>query len=164
MIDRAQAGAGRKGVAALRAAIEAWTPEIAPGSPAEMRLLRKLAEAGREPPERHIEIFDLDGGFVGRIDLGWRRLLAGFEYDSDRHHNPRHWHRDESRQVRYREAGWNVRRVGKHDLMPSVTWLDETLARFLRWPAASRAVAGRQARAAAADAGSTPARAACLAW
>jgi hypothetical protein len=128
-IDRVQAGPGRRGVAALRAAIEAWTPGVTPGSPAEMRLLRKITEAGLEPPERQIEIFDATGRSIGRIDVGWRRLLAGFEYDSDRHHNPRHWERDEMRQVHYGHAGWDVRRVGKYDLLPSVDWLDH----HLRW-------------------------------
>jgi hypothetical protein len=123
-IDRAQDGRGRKGVAALRAAIEVWSPGIVPGSPAEVRLLRRIVEAGLEHPERQVEINDTAGDFIGRIDLGWRRLRAGFEYDSDRHHNPRDWGRDESRQVRYRHAGWEVRRVGKHDLLPSSTWLD----------------------------------------
>ncbi len=99
-IDRAQHGHGKKGVAALRRAVEAWTPGIKPGSPAEMRLLRRIAE------------------------------------DSDQHHNPRHWERDEPRQLRYAAVGWEVRRVGKHDLLPSVTWLDKTLARLRRRPAA----------------------------
>jgi Transcriptional regulator, AbiEi antitoxin len=130
-IERAQAGRGRKGVTALRAAIEAWTPGIAPGSPAELRLLRTITEAGLEPPERQVEVFDADGEFIGRIEVGWRRLRAGFEYDSDRYHGPRHWARDESRQVRYAHAGWDVRRVGKLDLLPSVAWLDQYLRTLL---------------------------------
>ncbi|MGH9118075.1 MAG: type IV toxin-antitoxin system AbiEi family antitoxin domain-containing protein [Acidimicrobiales bacterium] len=136
VIDRAQSGKGRKGVAALRRAVEAWTPGIRPGSPAEMRLLRKIAESGLEPPERQIEILDADDVVVGRIDLGWRDRRAGFEYDSDLHHNPRHWERDESRQLSYAAAGWEVRRVGKLDLLPSVTWVDELVARLVRRPAA----------------------------
>jgi hypothetical protein len=132
MIDRAQDGRGRKGVAALRSAIGVWSPGIAPGSPAEVRLLRRITEAGLEPPERQIDVHDAAGLTIGRIDLGWRRLRAGFEYDSDRHHNPRDWAQDESRQVRYRQAGWDVRRVGKHDLMPSATWLDGHLRGLVR--------------------------------
>jgi hypothetical protein len=126
-IDRAQRGRGKKGVTALRAAISAWTPDISPGSPAEMRLLRRIAQAGLEPPQRQIELFDSDGEFIGRIDIGWPRLRAGLEYDSDRYHNPRHWARDETRQRRYHDSGWDVHRVGKYDLLPSVVWLDEHL-------------------------------------
>jgi hypothetical protein len=131
-IDRVQAGRGRRGMAALRAAVEAWTPGITPGSPAEMRLLRKITDAGLEPPDRQIKIYDATGAFIGRIDIGWPRLPAGFEYDSDRHHNPRHWERDETRQVRYGQVGWDVRRVGKYDLLPSAVWLDGHLRRLAR--------------------------------
>jgi hypothetical protein len=126
-IDRATGGRGPKGVASLRAAIDAWSASIRPGSPAEMRLLRKIVDAGLDIPDRQIEIYDADGEFIGRIDVGWRALRAGLEYDSDRFHNPRDWERDESRQLRYATAGWNVRRVGKHDLLPSVRWLDDHL-------------------------------------
>jgi hypothetical protein len=129
-IDRAQHGHGKKGVAALRRATESWTPGIRPGSPAEMRLFRRIGEAGFEPPERQIQIFDAGGGFIGRIDVGWRHRRAGIEYDSDLHHSPRAWERDEPRQLRYAAAGWDVSRVGKHDLLPSATRLDDILARF----------------------------------
>jgi hypothetical protein len=126
-IERASAGRGPKGVASLRAAIHAWSDGIRPGSPAEMRLLRKILEAGLDVPDRQIEVYDGDGRLIGRIDLGWRRLRAGLEYDGDRFHNPRHWERDENRQLSYAAAGWQVRRVAKHDLMPGVTWLEDHL-------------------------------------
>jgi hypothetical protein len=135
-IDRAQDGRGRKGVAALRRAVEAWTPGITPGSPAEMRLLRKITEVGLEPPERQIILYDADGVYIGRVDLGWPQRRRGFEYDSDLHHNPRHWERDESRQLRYAAIGWGVVRVGKPDLLPSVAWLDDHLRALARsWAA-----------------------------
>ena len=126
-IERAQAGGGRKGVAALRRAVEAWTPGITPGSPAEMRLLRLIKEHGLPEPERQVVIRDADGRAVGRIDLGWRHQRVGFEYDSDRHHNPRHWTRDEARQAVYTAAGWEVHRVDKHHLRAG----DDHLRRLL---------------------------------
>jgi hypothetical protein len=138
-IDRSQHGRGKPGVAALRAAIAAWTPGILPGSPAEMRLLRTLVDSGLDPPERQIEILDAEGRLLGRIDMGWRDLRAGLEYDSDRHHNPRHWAVDESRQLRYAAAGWDVRRVGKHDLLPSSLWLRDFLDALGRRAAAEAA-------------------------
>jgi Transcriptional regulator, AbiEi antitoxin len=131
-IERAGHGIGRRNVGSLRAALQAWSSAIAPGSPAEMRLLRKVIEAGLDVPARQIEIYDADSEFVGRIDLGWPHRRSGLEYDSDRFHNPRHWARDEARQLRYAAAGWDVRRVGKHDLLPSVTWLDDHLRRLAR--------------------------------
>ncbi len=59
-IERAQAGPGKKGVGRLRRALEAWTPGITPGSPAEMRLLRQITQWGLPEPERQIEIRDTD--------------------------------------------------------------------------------------------------------
>jgi hypothetical protein len=115
-IDRAQAGGGCHGVAAMRRALEAWSPGILPGSPAEMRLLRRIAELGVEPPERQLRIHDADGRCIGRVDAGWSIRRIGLEYDSDRHHGPRAWRRDESRQAAYAAAGWVVHRVDKHDL------------------------------------------------
>jgi hypothetical protein len=135
-IGRAQAGGGKKGVAALRHAIEAWSPGITPGSPAEMRLLRRIAEHGVEAPERQIEVHDLDGRFIGRIDLGWRHPQIGLEYDSDRHHNPRHWRRDESRRAAYAAAGWEVHRIDKHDLRAGNPRLGRLLDGIVARPAA----------------------------
>jgi hypothetical protein len=70
-IERAQSGRGKKGVARLRAAVEAWTPGIVPGSPAEMRLLRQIGSWGFDEPEAQLELRTADGELVGRIDLGW---------------------------------------------------------------------------------------------
>jgi Xaa-Pro aminopeptidase len=42
-----------------------------------MRLLRRIAESGFEAPERQVEIFDAEGDFIGRIDVGWRRRRVG---------------------------------------------------------------------------------------
>jgi hypothetical protein len=131
-IERAGLGHARRGVASLRAGLSAWTADIRPGSPAEMRLLRKVVEAGLDVPDRQIEVTAADGEFIARIDLGWRQLRAGFEYDSDRFHNPRHWDRDERRQLRFAAIGWDIRRIGKADLLPSATWLDDHLRRLGR--------------------------------
>jgi hypothetical protein len=130
-IDRAQAGGGKKGVVALRRALEAWTPGIVAGSPAEMRLLRRIAEHGIEPPERQVEVYDTDDRLVGRLDLGWPHRRVGIEYDSDLHHNPRHWVRDEARMAAYAAAGWQVHRVDKHDLRAGSTRLSRLLDRIV---------------------------------
>jgi hypothetical protein len=59
-IERAHAGRGKKGVAALRAAIEAWTPGITPGSAAEIPRYRSARLGGapsrqvRPPAQRHL--------------------------------------------------------------------------------------------------------------
>jgi hypothetical protein len=126
-IERAQDGRGRRGVAALRLATRAWSQGIESGSPAEMRLLRLIASWGIEPATPQIELREPSGVLIGRIDLGWPARHVGLEYDSDRYHNPRHWSRDEARQVSFDSIGWHVHRVSKRDLLPSSTWLRDTL-------------------------------------
>jgi hypothetical protein len=44
----------------------------------------------------------------------------------------RRWAGDESRHIRCAVAGWEVWRVGKHDLLPSSAWLPERLRRSNR--------------------------------
>jgi hypothetical protein len=131
-IARSSPGRGRKGVAALRQLIEAWSPAIVPGSVAEMRLRRQIVGWGFPPPEAQIEILAVDGTFVGRIDVGWREVRFGLEYDADETHAPPRWQRDERRHPRYESAGWDVRRIDKHDLRAGNPWLRELLASRLR--------------------------------
>ncbi|MGH9118711.1 MAG: type IV toxin-antitoxin system AbiEi family antitoxin domain-containing protein [Acidimicrobiales bacterium] len=135
-IDRANVGRGRRRVEALRHAISVWSPGIEPGSPAEMRLLRQIRDWGFEPPQRQVEVFDDAGCPIGRVDLGWPVRRVGLEYDSDEHHNPRHWARDEGRHPRYRNAGWHVHRVDKHDLRAGQPRLRRLLDALLLRPAA----------------------------
>jgi hypothetical protein len=130
-IDRAQAGRGKKGVARLRRSIEAWSPGIAPGSPAEMRLLRQIRSWGFDAPESQLELRTAAGELVGRIDLGWPERRLGLEYDGVETHNPRHWARDEARHPRYAALGWDVHRVDKYDLVPGAARLRELLNAYL---------------------------------
>ncbi|MGH9185307.1 MAG: hypothetical protein ACRD0U_05780 [Acidimicrobiales bacterium] len=126
---------GRRGLLLLEEVIDVWTPGIQPGSPAEMRLLRRLADWGYSPPERQVDVVSADGRFIGRADLGWVSERVGFEYDSDRRHNPRYWVRDEARDAGYEAAGWRILPVGKRDLMPSSD-LRERIDRAFRQQAA----------------------------
>jgi Transcriptional regulator, AbiEi antitoxin len=135
-IERAASGRGRKGVVQLRRAIDAWSPGIRPGSPAEMRLIRQITAWGFPAPERQIEIRASNGEFIARIDVGWRDRRLGLEYDADRTHNPRRWQRDEGRHPRFTEQGWEVYRVDKHDLRAGDPWLRNLLQQHLRSRAA----------------------------
>jgi Transcriptional regulator, AbiEi antitoxin len=135
-IDRAQAGPGKNGVTILRRVLEAWTPTIAPGSPAEMRLLRQIRQWGFPSPELQVEILTPEGFPIGRIDAGWRSIRFGLEYDSDRFHAPRRWDHDERRQARFDAAGWDVRHVDAYDLRAGTGFLRELLASRLSRSAA----------------------------
>jgi len=131
--DRA-GGRGRVGAQALRAVLDVWVEDIRPGSPAEVRLLRVLGGLGVVGVVTQHEIRDESGRLVGRVDAAVPDRRIGFEYDSDRWHNPRRWDRDEPRYAAFRALGWRVQPVCKHDLLPSSTRLADLLA--AAWAAA----------------------------
>lgn len=125
-------GSGRRGKAQLRAVLEAWSPGIVPGSPAEVRLLRMCQDLGIDGLQPQVEVRDGLGAFVARLDLGDPVRKRGFEYDGVRYHGPRAWQRDEARYARLRALGWDVEPVDKHDLCPGA----ERLRRIAdRWRA-----------------------------
>ncbi len=116
--ERAGQGPGRKGLPRLEQVLEVWNAGPRPGSPAEMRLLRRLVQWGFPMPERQLEVRDGRGRFVGRVDLGWRALKIGFEYDGADFHGARRAEPDARRQERIEALGWRVERVRKADLRP----------------------------------------------
>jgi predicted transcriptional regulator of viral defense system len=129
--DRAGSPSGRKGLAMLVGLLDAWDGEIRPGSPAEMRLLRLLRQWGLPEPVCQVEVRDVSGGFIGRLDVGWPDRRAGLEYASDRHHQPSRWDRDEPRYEAFERAGWRVSSVGKDDLLGSAAALRRDVERLL---------------------------------
>lgn len=113
-----RAGPRRRGMALLRDVTDIWVPTIEPGSPAEVRLLRLLAEEGLDDVVSQHEVYDDDGLFVARLDVASPRRKAGFEYDGLEYHGPRAWQRDERRYALLRQLGWRVESVTKTDLLP----------------------------------------------
>lgn len=130
-VERAGAR-GRPGVAVLRRVLSVWTGDISPGSPAEARLLRRLAALGLHDAVPQCEVFDEAGRFVARLDVGVPTVRFGFEYDSDRWHSPRRWAHDEARYARLGALGWRVEPVAKPDLLPSSTRLAELVSAVVR--------------------------------
>lgn len=123
-----RAGRGFHGKANLVAALEAWSDGIRAGSPAEMRMIRRLVDLGAHDVVRQHEVRTDGGRFVARLDAAIPAWRHGFEYDSDHHHNPRRWSHDEARYAALRALGWRVTPVAKVDLLPSSTWLADALA------------------------------------
>ncbi|MGV0747049.1 hypothetical protein [Mycolicibacter heraklionensis] len=71
-----------------------------------------LIDAGLPRPETQIAVCDDYGQFVGRIDMGYRELKVGIEYDGAQHWtDPTQRQRDIDRQVGLAEAGWVIIRV-----------------------------------------------------
>jgi hypothetical protein len=117
---------GRDGTAALREAIKPWLTGATPGSPAEMRLVRRIIAWGFPAPVRQYEIYD-HGRFVARPDLAWPERRRGLEYDSERWHNPRRRDSDAARLERVRALGWLIEAVDGFDMRPSANRLHRLL-------------------------------------
>jgi len=133
--DLAQAR-GRRGVAALRRALDEWIGPIAPGSPPEIRLRRLVASWGFPPPERQVPIVDEFGEVIARADLGWAPERIGIEYDSAEFHGPSQWASEEARHQAIERLGWRLLRVDKLALRPGEGALRDGLGRA--WQASRR--------------------------
>lgn len=131
-IGRASRGPGRKGTPFLKLALEVWADGITPGSPAEMRLLRRLAEWGFPTPVRQLDVYSPEGTFLGRLDLAWPEVCIGIEYDGARTHTPRDLSHDELRHAAIAAAGWVLHRADKFDLRPSADRLHQELGLSFR--------------------------------
>ncbi|HEV8626074.1 MAG TPA: hypothetical protein VG034_16605 [Acidimicrobiia bacterium] len=123
-------GRRRGRLASLERALDVWRSGAPAGSPPEARLQRKLIEWGFPRAERQVEVYDEDGRFVARADVGIRELKILFEYDSDEHHGPRCWIADDERKQRLEELGWTVVSIDRFDLRPSSTRLRDELERI----------------------------------
>jgi len=133
----ARAWAGARGprrgrLTSLERALDVWRCGAPAGSPPEARLQRKLIEWGFPRAERQVEVYDEDGKFVARADVGIRELKVLFEYDSDEHHGPRCWIADDERKERLEQLGWIVVPIDRFDLRPSSTRLRDELERISR--------------------------------
>jgi hypothetical protein len=134
-IRRAATGRGRRGSPRVRAAVQPWISGVRPGSPGEVRLLRRLTTWGLPAPVRQHPVRLADGSDV-LIDLAWPERLVGLEYDGARWHTPRRLAADERREAGLRALGWRILRADKRDLQPSSTRLRDELEPLLRLVAA----------------------------
>ena len=123
-------GRRRGRLAALERALDVWRAGAPAGSPPEARLQRRLIEWGFPRAERQVEVYDEEGNFVARADVGLRELKVLFEYDSDEHHGPRCWIADDERRSRLEQLGWTVISIDRFDLRPSSTRLRDELERI----------------------------------
>lgn len=125
-------GPGRKGVSQIHRALQVWAPGPEPGSPAEMRMIRRVQQLGFPLPERQVVVRDAGGRFVARLDAGWEDRRFGLEYLGERHHGPREWVDDDTRDDRIAACGWRVESVDRFDLRPGSTRLSEILGAVFR--------------------------------
>lgn len=104
---------GRRGVIQLRRLV----PLADPGaeSQGESWLRATLIQLGFPPPETQIEVTHRSE-LLGRLDMGYRHLRIGVEYDGEDFHGPEHLLHDRHRLQRMQEDGWHVVVVRKDGL------------------------------------------------
>lgn len=78
-------------------------------SPQESRCRLRCVDAGFPCPEPQIEVVDVDGEFVARLDMGWREPLRAVEFDGHEAHETAEqqaW--DRVRRRRVEQCGWGI--------------------------------------------------------
>lgn len=80
-----------------------------PDSKFERMVERAVVDGGLPQPDRQIEVRDVDGRVIGRIDAGWPELQLGLEAHSARWHDgARRERADGRRDRRLLAAGWEL--------------------------------------------------------
>ncbi len=127
VIDEIVDAPGRNGTALLKAALDVWAKPIKPGSPAEVRLLRRLTEHGYDGfvTQQRVTV----EGSTYFLDVAWPEELVSLEYTGKLHHGPRRWANDERRTADIESVGWRSREVDVADLAPGSTSLWTWLAK-----------------------------------
>jgi hypothetical protein len=73
------------------------------------------------PPETQIAVFDEWGQLVAELDMGWRDLMVGVDYEGVHHRRSRHQvDKDIRRHEAITELGWNDVRVTAEDTDGSI--------------------------------------------
>lgn len=105
---------GARGVAKLKAVLPLVDGGAA--SPPETRLRLLFIDAGLPKPTTQIMIYDENGRFVRRLDMGWEDYMVGAEYDGDQHRTSRaQYVKDQRVWPKLRELSWHVVRAIKED-------------------------------------------------
>jgi hypothetical protein len=109
---------GRPGVRVLREVLARWDPALAhTDSEMETLVMQLLHRAGYEDARPQYELFDADGRFVARFDIGLLHSKVGIEYDSDQEHSDEMSRaRDNRRNLRIMSLGWVVVPARKGDV------------------------------------------------
>ena len=101
---------------ALREVLAAWNGDGLPEGVAEMRVVRRLLEAGLPQPVRQYEIW-VNGVFVARVDLAYPPFRLAMELDGFRWHAGRRRYRsDRMRRNRVEAAGWRLLEAAPEDI------------------------------------------------
>jgi hypothetical protein len=115
----AQRYRGRRGI---RAALEALDlVDAGAESPQETRVRLILVRAGFPRPETQIPVYDEYGQLVAVLDMGWREIMVGVDYEGEHHRmSRRSFDRDIRRAEAVTELGWDDVRVTAEDTDGSI--------------------------------------------
>ena len=106
--------AGRRDIRRARAALD--LVDAGAESPQETRLRLLFIRAGFPRPETQIAIYDGYGQRVAVLDMGWRNLEIGADYEGEHHRlNRRVFNNDIRRHDAVTELGWIDLRVTVED-------------------------------------------------
>jgi hypothetical protein len=104
---------GRRGIRAARTALD--LVDSGAESPQETRVRLLLIRAGFPRPETQLPIYDGDGQLVAVLDLGWRDVMVGVDYEGAHHGTRRQLDRDIRRLEAVADLGWHDVRVTAQD-------------------------------------------------
>ncbi len=115
LVRNAEHFRGARGMSRVARALGAI--RVGAESPQESKVRLLIVRAGIREPELQVTVASDDGSLIGRLDMGWRDLRLGVEYDGQHHRvDARQYARDIDRHRRLQEAGWEVIRVTAPDL------------------------------------------------
>jgi len=105
---------GRRGIRRARVALDLVDPGAE--SPQETRLRLLYIRAGFPRPETQIPVYDEYDQLVAVLDMGWRRVMVGADYEGEHHRlTRRQFNRDIRRFDAVTELGWTDVRVTVED-------------------------------------------------
>lgn len=97
---------GRRGIRRARTTLHLVDPGAE--SPQETRLRLVFLRAGFPRPETQIKLYDEYGRIVARLDMGWRDVKVGADYEGEHHRTSRSvFNYDIRRHDVVTELGWN---------------------------------------------------------
>ncbi|MDT5154828.1 MAG: hypothetical protein QOI01_6561 [Mycobacterium sp.] len=106
----AQRYQGRRGIRGAAVALD--LVDAGAESPQETRVRLLLIRAGFPRPETQVPVCDEHGQLVAELDLGWRDVMVGVDYEGEHHRKTRRQlDRDIRRHGAVTELGWNDVRV-----------------------------------------------------
>jgi very-short-patch-repair endonuclease len=107
---------GFRGITQARELTELTEP--ATESAMESRTRLRVIDAGLPRPEVQINVYDVIGQLIARLDMGYLRRRKGIEFDGDEHHSSRaDQAHDRRRRDRLEASGWDVLVVTREQVL-----------------------------------------------